>query len=259
MRQVWLIFGCSTGLGRALVDELVLKGHAIVGLTRHPDALPKEVLTVSSDLVTAERLSEAAALAMKTYGRIDVLVNNAGYGAFGKVQDISATAMQSQFEVNFFACANLMRLVIPIMTLQGSGRILNVSSIGALHPFPESGAYNATKAALSALSQSADQELDGTGVRSINVMPGQLRTEFKGDNFHAYGDSDGIKGFVSSAGTETGDPVKAARCLIELANMNEPPRNVLLGSDAVMLAAAAAGQLRDELASHEALSRLIDF
>ncbi|HLO97495.1 MAG TPA: SDR family NAD(P)-dependent oxidoreductase [Fimbriimonas sp.] len=255
---MWLIYGCSTGLGKSLVDALIAKGDYVAVLTRTPDAVRKGVLAFDSTNLEPSDLAAAVMGTMQKFGRIDVLVNNAGYGAFGKVEDVTPSGLADQFRVNFFACATLMRLVIPIMRLQRSGRIINVSSIGALHPFPESGAYNASKAALSAMSQSADQELEGTGVRAINVMPGALRTAFKGENFRAFGSSEGVKGFVESVGTELGDPAKAANALIKLVEMDGAPRNVLLGSDAVAMASDALATALAEVASNEALSRSTD-
>jgi short-subunit dehydrogenase len=258
MARVWLIYGCSTGLGKSLVDALITKGDYVAVLTRTPSKVRKGVLAFDSTNLEPADLAAAVMGTMQKFGRIDVLVNNAGYGAFGRTEDVTPAGLTDQFRVNFFACAELMRLVIPIMRLQRSGRILNISSIGALHPFPESGAYNASKAALSALSQSADQELDGSGVRAINVMPGALRTAFKGENFVAFGASEGVKGFVDSAGTESGDPGKAAAALIKLVEMDAAPRNVLLGSDAMAMGSSALTNAAADVISNEAISRSID-
>lgn len=258
MSRVWLIYGSSTGLGKALVDAAISKGDYVAVLTRTPDKVRKGVLAFDSNSLEPADLAAAVMGTMQKFGRIDVLVNNAGYGAFGKTEDVTPAGLADQFRVNFFACAELMRLVIPVMRLQRSGRIVNVSSIGAIHPFPESGAYNASKAALSALSQSADQELEGSGVRAINVMPGALRTAFKGENFRSFGSSENVKGFVDSAGTESGDPVKAATAIIKLVEMDGAPRNVLLGSDAFGMASDALATSLSDVVANETISRSTD-
>jgi NAD(P)-dependent dehydrogenase (short-subunit alcohol dehydrogenase family) len=182
-KPVALVTGCSTGIGREAVGHLRRAGFLVVATARRPESIldlaaPGEVECHKLDVTSAVQRKAVVDIVLERHGRIDALVNNAGYGAVLAVEDTPPEAMQAMFDTNVFGLHELTRLVLPAMRRQGHGRIVNVSSVAGHLSVPLLGAYCATKFALRALTQALDNEVRTLGVRAVLVEPGVIRTEF---------------------------------------------------------------------------------
>jgi NAD(P)-dependent dehydrogenase (short-subunit alcohol dehydrogenase family) len=271
----WLITGCSTGLGRALAQAVLEHGDEAVVTARdaakvedlvraHPDtalALPLDV-TDRAQVAEAVRASEAR------FGRIDVLVNNAGYGYRSAVEEGDDDQLQQLFATNFFGAVAMIQEVLPGMRERRAGTIVNVSSIGA-RIFPAgSGYYAASKAALEAMTGSLRKEVEPLGITAMTVEPGAFRTDFAGRSLTQsreaiadYADTAGARRIENDTahGTQEGDPDKAARALIAAVESPQPPFMLVLGPDAVEGFRGALDALRSDVDQHEELSRSTSF
>jgi NADP-dependent 3-hydroxy acid dehydrogenase YdfG len=169
MSKVVLITGCSTGIGRDLAQHLTQAGYQVVATARHAESLDglQAKLNLSLDVTREDSVNEAVASVLKEFGRIDVLVNNAGYALLGALEEVSDKAIQQMFDVNVFGALRMIRAVAPHMRRQGSGRVLNISSIAGKVSTPVSGAYSATKFALAPF-----------GIQVISIEPGAIKTHF---------------------------------------------------------------------------------
>lgn len=178
--KVVLITGCSTGIGRDLADQMSSAGYTVVATARRIEALEtvKAELKLQLDVTSEESSNHALDQIKKIYGRVDVLVNNAGYANCCAVEELTDNEVRSMFEVNIFGVIRLMRLVIPMMRIQGDGTIVNISSIAGRISIPLNGCYSATKFALEGLTDAARQELKPFGVKVILIQPGNTRTQF---------------------------------------------------------------------------------
>lgn len=186
--KVWLITGCSTGFGRLLAEELLRREHtAVVATARSVDTIqdlgasaPSRCLSLPLDVTRPAQVSAAVEGALAHFGKIDVVVNNAGYGVIGAVEEVSDGELRAMFEVNVFGVVNVLNAVLPSMRAQGSGHIVNISSTAGLLAFPGSATYAATKHALEALSEGLYHELLPLGIRVSLIEPGPFRTDFAG-------------------------------------------------------------------------------
>ena len=246
--QVWLITGSSRGLGRALAEAVLAAGHQLVATARNPAQLADlvrryghQVRAVALD-VTDERAAEnAIKTAIAAFGRLDVLVNNAGYGDVGSIEDTSLADFRAQIETNLFGVINVTKAAIPVLREQGAGRILQFSSVcGRIGPVGRA-AYAAAKWGVEGFSEVLAKEVGPFGVKVTIVEPGGFRTDFAGASTIL---REGRPEYASTVGktarfqrdyngTQPGDPVKAAAVLIHLASLPDPPLRLLLGSDAV--------------------------
>ncbi|MGQ9367855.1 oxidoreductase [Azospirillum sp. ST 5-10] len=269
--KVWLITGISRGLGLALAQAVLARGDAVVGTTRDgaapPQLAPERLTVLPLDVADPAQVERAAAQAQAVHGRIDVLVNNAGYGLLGPVEAATATEVERLFAVNVFGPLNLMRAVLPHMRARRSGHIVNVSSIAAIAPAPGSGVYAATKGALWALSQSLAQEAAPLGIWVTVVSPGAFRTDFLSEHslrhtatrIDAYAESARVVGgLMERAGRQPGDPAKAAQAIVQAVQADEPPFDLLLGSDALARARVRLDRLDDDLGRWESVGRATD-
>ncbi|MGL4621440.1 oxidoreductase [Chroococcidiopsis sp.] len=247
--RVWLITGSSSGFGRAIAQAVLDRGEKVVVTARNPQHVediqtkyPDRALAVQLDVTQPAQVKAAVETAIAKFGRIDVLVNNAGYGTMGALEELSDEATRRQFETNVFGALNMMRAVLPSMRQHRSGYILNLSSVGGFVSFPGAGIYCATKFALEALSEALVKEVESLGIKIIIVEPGAFRTDFNGRSL-VLADTQiadyepVISGFrqwlQDMDGKQPGDPVKAAEAMIQAVNSDNPPLRLALGADAV--------------------------
>ena len=243
--RVWFITGCSTGLGRALAERVLQRGQRCVVTARNPAQIgaiaaphPTTALAIELDVTRQEQLERAVARTESVFGRIDVLVNNAGYGYLAAVEEGEDSEVRAMFETNFFGVAALLRLALPAMRARGSGHVVNISSVGGLVGTPGVGYYNATKFALEGLTQALALELRPHGIRVTSVEPGPFRTDWSGRSLRmvrspmaAYEGTFGARRaqILAGYGKQPGDPVRAADAIIDVVESTDPPLNLVLG------------------------------
>ena len=244
---VWFITGCSTGLGRALAEAVLKHGHRAVVSARNPAQIqdivagyPHTSLAVQLDVASYGQIRLAISAAEKAFGRIDVLVNNAGYGYLAAVEEGEEQKFRDMFETNFFGLAALIRRVLPGMRERGRGHIINISSVGGLLGNPGAGYYNASKFAVEGLSEALAKEVEPLGIRVTVVEPGPFRTDWAGRSLkqvrnpiEAYAKTSGARRAQISgySGKQAGDPARAARAIIGVFESPAPPMNLVLGKD----------------------------
>jgi NAD(P)-dependent dehydrogenase (short-subunit alcohol dehydrogenase family) len=265
--RVWLISGCSSGFGRALAQAALERGDRVVATARRPDTLAdlagERAIVVALDVTRPDDIDAAVRAALERFGRIDVLVNNAGYGSVGAVEEIDMDELRALVDTMFFGAVALTRAVLPHMRRQQSGAIVQISSQGGQLAFAGVGAYCAAKFALEGLSEALASEVASLGIRTLIVEPGQFRTGFGGARMHrsaeisAYADTVGpTRAFLDGMdGTQPGDPRKAAAAIITALDAEEPPLRLALGADAVDAIRAKHERLRADLDRWETLSR----
>ena len=272
-KPVWFITGCSTGFGRELAKHTLELGHPTVVTARNPNdvadlAASKNALALRLDVTDQAQVDAAVKAAEDECGRIDVLVNNAGIGYFGAVEESEDDPVRRMFEINFFGLSSMIRAVLPGMRARRKGFIVNISSIGGLRSFPSVGYYNATKFAVEGLSEALWQEVEPLGIRVMIVEPSGFRTDWAGRSAEAtrreigdYAATAGAWGarIRASSGKQPGDPVRAAQAIVRAVTAKNPPHRLLLGNDAYNGAMAKLEDLRREFSAWETVSRGADF
>ncbi|MFI7633524.1 oxidoreductase [Nonomuraea sp. NPDC049400] len=261
---VWFVTGASRGLGAEIVREALSRGHSVIAtardsaavLTKYPDK-PAGLLAVTADVTSEEQLQAAVDAGLAEFGRIDVVVNNAGYGLVGAVEEVSDKAARDLFDVNVFGVLNTLRATLPTLRAQRSGYVLNIGSVAGFATAPGTGLYGATKFALEGISEALHGELAPLGVRVVIVEPGGFRTDFlNGASLQvqpaAISDYDAGAGPIRAAlaandGRQPGDPAKAATAIVDVVEAGEPPLRLQLGADAVERVAAKLDLVRREL------------
>jgi NAD(P)-dependent dehydrogenase (short-subunit alcohol dehydrogenase family) len=262
--QTWFITGSSRGLGRALALEVLARGGKVVAAARNPAALaplaeahPGRVLAPALDVRDAAQVAAAVSAAESWSGGIDVLVNNAGHGMQGAVEEVSDAEARAVFDVNVFGLLAVTRAVLPGMRARGRGHVVNLSSIAGLMGSAGTGIYSATKFAVEGLSESLAKELEPLGIGVTLVEPGPFRTDFNGDSLSVAGNAIAAYSTVSertaalrkASGQQPGDPAKAARVMFEAVTAAEPPLHLILGRQAyVRFEEKRAGFTRDNAA-----------
>jgi NAD(P)-dependent dehydrogenase (short-subunit alcohol dehydrogenase family) len=247
--KVWFITGSSTGFGRSLTEAVLKHGYRVVATARKPEQLdelvnqyPETAKAVRLDVTNPQEIRDAINATLDAFDRIDVVVNNAGYGAIGAIEEISDDAIQRQFDTNLFGALNVMRAVLPTLRQQRSGHILNLSSVGGFVSFGATGIYCATKFALEALSEALSQEVASLGIKVTIIAPGAFRTDFNGRSLATpeqfiedYAPVSGgfLKWLEEMDGKQPGDPDKAAEAMIQVVESDNPPLRLALGADAV--------------------------
>ncbi|PZR33332.1 oxidoreductase [Caulobacter segnis] len=272
MRKTWLITGVSSGLGREIARAAIARGDKVVGTVRRPEAASAFAALggrpLILDVTDMAAVNAAVAEAERITGKIDVLVNNAGYGLVGAVEEASLDEVRAQFETNVFAPLAVMKAVLPAMRARGEGRIINITSVSGLAVWAGTGVYCASKWALEALTQSLAQEVAALGIKVVNVAPGGLRTGFAAGSKAIVADKiadyDGLardaeRIMAAHAGREPGDPAKAALAILAIADAPDPPMHLLLGEDALKYAGYAARGLAANIEAWKALSLSIAF
>jgi NAD(P)-dependent dehydrogenase (short-subunit alcohol dehydrogenase family) len=267
--RVWLITGCSTGFGRALVRAALDAGDRVMATARRPETLAGlaepgdgRVSTAALDVTDPASVAAAIEATLAVHGRIDVLVNNAGSMVLGAVEEVTMDDLREQLEVVFFGAAEVTKAVLPLMRRQGSGMIVQMSSLGGVKTFPGFGAYHAAKYALEGLSEALATELAPLGVQVMIVEPGAFRTEFNRNKravpeIEAYRDSSGATRVMTRGllDTEPNDPVKGAAAIVKAMDSDSPPLHLLLGGDAVDGMREHHESFLAEVAAWETLSR----
>ncbi|HTY49307.1 MAG TPA: oxidoreductase [Steroidobacteraceae bacterium] len=242
---VWFVTGCSSGFGREFVRTALARGYRVAATARDPGKLDElaaqyegRVLKLALDVTDQGRIEHAVAAALENFGRIDVLVNNAGYGYLAAVEEGEDREVRALFETNFFGLAALIRAVLPGMRARRSGWIVNIASVGGMVGFPASGYYAATKFAVEGLSESLAQEVEPLGIKVMLVEPGPFRTDWAGRSLRQSStripDYESTAGrrrreIVSYSGTQPGDPSRAAEVVIDAIHATHPPRHLVLG------------------------------
>lgn len=275
MSQVWFITGASRGIGFQIAQAALEAGHKVVATGRgleqlrsvHAGAPAERIALVELDVSSETQAAAAVQAAVERFGRIDVLVNNAGYGLFGHFEELQPGAIEQQFATNVFGLMHVLRAVLPVMRRQRAGRVFNLSSIGGVLGFNGASVYCASKYAVEGLSASIGMEVARFGISVTVVEPGFFRTDFLQPTSIQYGAAtieDYAEGgsvhdaYEAYNGQQAGDPVKLGSALVRLAAMDAPPRQFLAGSDAVGMATQALQERLDEIRAFEALSRSTD-
>lgn len=272
--RVWLVTGATSGFGRAVAEAAVAAGDTVIGTARRPEALdglvaahPDRVEAIALDVTDGERIDAVAADVLARYGRVDVLVNNAGRTQVGGFEETTDQELRDLFELHVFGPARLTRALLPHMRERGSGAVVNISSMGGQLSFAGFSAYSATKAALEQLSEGLADEVTPFGVRVLIVEPGAFRTNLFGKGaayfsaeHPAYAETVGAtrKLVREGDGTQPGDPAKAAAAILLALDAENPPLRLALGGDAVDAIAGHLDAVRAELAAWEKVSRGTD-
>ncbi len=247
--KIWLITGVSGGIGRELAKYAAHLGHKVYGTVRKPaqvesfNALvPGKTIALIMDVNAAMAIENGVQEILTANGRIDVLVNNAGYGLFGAIEEVSMEEARKQMETNFFGALGLTKAVIPGMRVQKSGHIVQISSIAGFRGTEGLGIYNASKFALEGFSQALQKEMMHFGVHVTLVEPGPFRTEWGGSSsirtqsvIPDYSQTAGarIRAIQAYSGTQPGDPAKAAKLIVEIVESDYPPLHLPLGEFAI--------------------------
>lgn len=269
----WLVTGGGRGLGAQIAQAALDAGHRVVSVERNPsgsaDDDPERLLRVRGDVLDPDALSTAVNAAITRFGSLDIVVNNAGYGLFGPIEETSDEEARSVFDVNVFGLLNVCRAVLPTMRRARTGRIINISSVAGVAAAPGSGIYAATKFAVEGISEALAQELAEVGVGVHVVEPGRFRTDFLSPSSAretaAPADPDYastvsyLRDLSAQSGKQPGDPRKASQVIVELGQMTDPPFRLALGSDSVSRIRSKAQSLTDELTRWEQLSVSTDF
>jgi NAD(P)-dependent dehydrogenase (short-subunit alcohol dehydrogenase family) len=273
--KVWFITGCSTGLGRELAQQVLESGQRVVMTARDPASVaalqarfPEHARTLALDLTDAASIEAAAAAAQHAFGRIDVLVNNAGYGYVAAIEEGEDAEIRRQFETNVFGLFALTRLVLPGMRARRSGHVLNLSSLGGLMAFGATGYYHATKFAVEGFSEALAAEVAPLGIKVTIVEPSGFRTDWAGRSIiesktviDDYAQTAGARREATRAasGKQRGDPARAAKAMRTVVEMTSPPLRLLLGNDAYRLAMARTETQRQAFEAIRELACGADF
>ena len=274
-KKVWFITGCSTGFGRELSKHLLENDYQVVVTARNTNKIQdlveinkENALALELDVTDKAQVAKAAADAEKHFGKIDVLVNNAGFGYFGAIEESDESEIRAMFEANFWGLAEMTRAVLPKMREQKSGAIVNISSIGGLVGFPGVGYYNATKFAVNGFSEALQKELAPLGINVIIVEPSGFRTDWAGRSANEaentigdYAETAGanqaaIRGY---SGNQPGDPVRAAKAIVKAVKSENPPKNLLLGRAALKGARLKIENLKQDFDAWAEISEGADF
>ncbi len=273
--RVWFITGASRGFGSLITREALAAGDAVVATARNPKTISEQfsehpnLLPVALDVTNEAQAHEAAAQAVKRFGRIDILLNNAGFGLLGAVEEATTEEIQRLYATNVFGLLAVSRAVLPHMRRQRSGHVINISSIGGYRGYQGWGVYCSTKFAVEGLTESMAMELAPLGIKATVVEPGFFRTDFLDsqslaiskptiDDYHAT--SGEMRNFAASANhAQPGDPARLAKAMITLVNAPNPPLRMPFGSDTVAALERKNAQVLEELAAWRELAISTDF
>ncbi len=266
MSKIWMITGTSRGLGRAFTQAALQRGDKVVATARNVDAMTdlvdahgESVLALELDVTDREAVGKAVSTAVEYFGRLDVVVNNAGYGLFGAVEELSESDIRAQMEVNFYGALWVSQAVLPVMRDQQSGHIVQISSLAGIGAFPSLGGYHASKWALEAFSESMAAESSGAGIKVTIVEPGGFDTDWAGSSaVHAEPNAayDGLREAMGSRPKSTpGVPADAAAALLEIVDADAPPLRVIFGAGPLALAKGIYEQRLKTWADWEQVSR----
>jgi NAD(P)-dependent dehydrogenase (short-subunit alcohol dehydrogenase family) len=274
-KPVWFITGCSTGFGRELALKTLSLGYPTVITARNPGAIddiasqfPELALSIQLDVTQPAQVQSAVQEALDKFGRIDVLVNNAGIGYFGSFEESEIAEVRKMVDINMWGLVDMTRAVLPAMRKQKSGHIVNISSIGGIIAFPGVSFYHATKFAVEGMSESMSHELKPLGIKVLIVEPGPFRTDWAGRSANEAPRT--ISDYASTAqartdtmrtnsGKQPGDPVRAAEAIIKAVESDDPPLRLLLGKAALTNARIKIDALKKDFDGWESVSAGADF
>jgi NAD(P)-dependent dehydrogenase (short-subunit alcohol dehydrogenase family) len=274
MSQVWLITGCSSGFGRTLAEAALAAGHSVALTARKPDQLaelaakyPDTAAAFPLDVTDAASVSAAISGAVERFGRLDVLVNNAGYGLLAALEETTDEQLRRNLETNLVGPLRVMRAALPVFRKQGGGRILNLSAVAGFSNELGFSVYGGAKAALEAASDAVAGEAGPFGVRVTCVVPGPFRTDFigrsldRGQSMPEYAGTVGkFAGFLGKIdGKQPGDPAKAAAAILKVAADPNPPARLVLGKYAHDKYEKKLAAMRAELDAWVAVGKPTDF
>ena len=274
-KNVWFITGCSTGFGRELAKYLLENDYRVVVTARNVEKVQdlveinkENALALALDVTDKTQVTESVAQAEEHFGKIDVLVNNAGFGYFGAIEESDETEVRAMFETNFWGLAEMTRAVLPKMREEKSGTIVNISSIGGFVGFPSVGYYNATKFAVNGFSEALQKEVAPLGIDVIIVEPSGFRTDWAGrsandatNTIADYAETAGANqaAIRSYSGNQPGDPVRAAKAIVQAVESENPPTTLLLGRAALKNARLKIENLTTEFDTWAETSEGADF
>ncbi len=273
--RTWFITGASTGFGRLLAETVLASGGKVIATARKIEQVedleqkyPGSAKAIRLDVTDAAQVAAAVSQAFEQFGTVDVLVNNAGYGLCGGIEEAAESEFMPVFETNVFGLIRVTRAFLPHLRKQGSGHILNLSSIAGLIGLPGWGYYNASKFAVNGLSEALFAELAPLGIKVTIIEPGPFRTDFLGrsgvEAEHRIADYDGTAGktrayFHDQVGKQKGDPAKAVEAMIAVVESANPPKHLLLGAMAYDRMNTRLGQWRDEIEAWKETTLGADF
>jgi NADP-dependent 3-hydroxy acid dehydrogenase YdfG len=274
-QRVWFITGASTGFGRLLAEEVLKAGGKVIATARNLDKVkdledkyPQTAKALALDVSDAGQVDSAVTQAFAQFGQVDVLVNNAGYGVAGAIEEVSEAEFMPMFETNVFGLLRVTRAFLPHLRKQRSGHILNLSSIGGLVASPGIGFYNTTKFAVEGLSEALAGELAPLGIRVTIIEPGPFRTDFLGRSGVVaktrIADYDSTAGnmrkyFAENNGKQRGDPLRAVHAMMQVVESPEPPLRLLLGASALERSRNKLSNSEREIAAWEKVTLGADF
>jgi NAD(P)-dependent dehydrogenase (short-subunit alcohol dehydrogenase family) len=274
-QRVWFITGASTGFGRMLAEEVLKTGGRVVATARNIDKVadleakyPRAAKALALDVTDAGQVDSVVTQAFAQFGQVDALVNNAGYGVAGAVEEVSEAEFMPMFETNVFGLLKVTRAFLPHLRKQRSGHILNISSIGGLIGGQGIGMYNATKFAVEGLSEALAVELAPLGIHVTVIEPGPFRTDFLGRSgviaktrISDYDNTAGNmrKYFSENDGKQKGDPLRAVQAMIQVVESPKPPLHLLLGGSALQRMRAKLDAWHKEISAWEQVTAGADF
>ena len=275
IQRVWFITGASTGFGRILAEEVLRTGGKVVATARKLDKIvdleakyPKAAKALALDVTDAGQVDSVVTQAFAQFGQVDVLVNNAGYGVAGAIEEVAEAEFMPMFETNVFGLLKVTRAFLPHLRKQRSGHILNLSSIGGLIGGQGIGMYNATKFAVEGLSEALATELAPLGIRVTVIEPGPFRTDFLGRSgviaetrISDYDNTAGNmrKYFSENDGKQKGDPLRAVHAMMQVVESPNPPLRLLLGASALQRLRSKLANWEKEIAAWEQVATGADF
>lgn len=273
MTKVWFLTGSSRGLGRSIAEAVLAHGDLLVATARRPEQLSDlverykgQICTVPLDVTNQEQVRAALATATHTFGRLDIVVNNAGYANVGSIEDTPENDWRAQIETNLWGVINVTRAALPIMRKQRSGHIIQISSIGARTASAGLGPYQTSKWAVEGFSEVLSREVTPFGIKVTLIEPGSFRTDWGGSSMSIIEPGEDYQSIVAGhiayhqqAGNEPGDPAKAAQAIITIANEAQPPLRLVLGKDALKVARSVDQAKLAETDRWEALSSSTNF
>lgn len=273
--KVWFITGASTGFGREMAEQLLADGAKVVATARKPEQLsdlaakyPETALVLPLDVTKDDAVQSAVEKTLAKFGHVDVLVNNAGYGTAGAVEEVSEAEYMPMYETNVFGLIRVTKALLPQFRERRSGHIVNLSSIGGLIGLPGWGLYNSTKFAVEGLSEALSAELAPLGVKVLIVEPGPFRTDFLGrssqEAAHRIDDYHETSGKTreykkSNDGKQAGDPVRAVQAIIAAVASPHTPKHLLLGKLALTRFRAKLDEFTQEIAAWEPVTLGSDY
>jgi len=269
MEKVWFITGASSGFGKAFAEYAITQGYKVIVTARRLDKLenikalaPDQVEAIKMDVNNNAEISDAVKKAIDRFGRVDVLINNAGYGIVGAVEETPESELRALMDTNFFGAASVTQALLPIFRQQRSGAIVNISSLGGQLSFAGFSAYSASKCALEGFSEALADELAPLGIKVLIVEPGNFRTELAGAAMKHMPELDAYKETVGATrkfargmnGTQEGDPAKAAAAIDKALAAEKTPLRLQLGEDSINAIKKHSENLLQDLAAWQSVA-----